>query len=271
MKLNAIFDRLWNDYSTRNPSVSKIHNLLKNEGENIVNDHIAFRTLDLPGINIETLSAPFLNNGYQPAGQYDFPEKHLFARHFEIPGDAKAPRIFISQLILKDCSPIVGETLNDVFKNVDMEKLKKKDEIIFAGQIFFPLSYTVYDRLRKESEYAAWFYVYGFRANHFTVSVNDLKKYNSIVKLNEFLKNNGFILNSSGGEIKGTPAELLQQSSTMGDLIKISFIEGDYEVPSCYYEFAQRYPDSDGKLYSGFIAKSADKIFESTNLYQNKG
>jgi len=26
--------------------------------------------------------------------------------------------------------------------------------------------------------------------------------------------------------------------------------------------------DTDGKLYSGFIAKSADKIFESTDFYQ---
>lgn len=271
MKLNAILDRLWNDYSTQNPSVSKIYDLLKKEGENIVNDHIAFRTLDMPELNIEALAEPFVKNGYQPAGEYEFPEKHLFARHFEIPGDKNAPRIFISQLILKDCSSNLSDTFNDVFKNVDMEKLKRRDEIIFAGRIFFPLSYTVYDRLRKESEYAAWFYVYGFRANHFTVSVNALKKYDNIVRLNEFLKKNGFMLNSSGGEIKGTPAELLQQSSTMGDLVKIGFIEGEYEVPSCYYEFAQRYPDADGKLYSGFIAKSADKIFESTNLYQHKG
>jgi hypothetical protein len=84
------------------------------------------------------------------------------------------------------------------------------------------------------------------------------------------LKKNGYLLNSSGGEVKGTPEELLQQSSTMADIVKIKFIEGVFEVPSCYYEFAQRFPDSNGNLYSGFIAKSADKIFESTNFYQKK-
>jgi hypothetical protein len=51
----------------------------------------------------------------------------------------------------------------------------------------------------------------------------------------------------------------------MSDMVKVEFTEGIYEIPSCYYEFAQRYPDTNGELYSGFIAKSADKIFESTN------
>jgi hypothetical protein len=126
----------------------------------------------------------------------------------------------------------------------------------------------VYETLRKESEYAAWVYVYGFRANHFTVSINGLKKYDTIQKVNQFLKDSGFIINSSGGEVKGTPEELLEQSSIMAGILPVKFKEGTFEIPSCYYEFAMRYPDADGKLYSGFIAKSADKIFESTDFYK---
>jgi hypothetical protein len=76
------------------------------------------------------------------------------------------------------------------------------------------------------------------------------------------------MLNSSGGEVKGTPEELLEQSSTKAGILPIDFVEGTFEIPSCYYEFAFRYPDTDGKLYSGFIAKSADKIFESTDFYR---
>lgn len=38
------------------------------------------------------------------------------------------------------------------------------------------------------------------------------------------------------------------------------------KIPSCYYEFARRYPDPrTGRVYDGFVAASADKIFESTN------
>jgi len=40
------------------------------------------------------------------------------------------------------------------------------------------------------------------------------------------------------------------------------------DVPTCYYEFAKRYPGPDGKLFPGFVAASADKIFESTYTAQ---
>jgi hypothetical protein len=75
-------------------------------------------------------------------------------------------------------------------------------------------------------------------------------------------------MNDSGGEIKGTPAELLEQSSIKAGTLPIEFTDGIHEIPSCYYEFARRYPDKNGELYGGFIAKSADKIFESTDFYK---
>jgi len=269
MDLNSIFTRLWDDYRSQNPSAGKIYDLFLKSGEKVENDHIAFRTLDYSEINIDALAKPFCSNGYIAAGEYHFKEKHLFAKHFELPGNASAPRVFISQLKLSECSSDLKNTFDSLYKNADKRKISS-EELIFSGTLFSPLSYETYNRLRDESEYAAWFYVFGFRANHFTVSINSLKKHDNILKVNELLKRNGFLLNASGGEVKGTPEELLQQSSTMADLVKIKFEEGIYEVPSCYYEFAQRYPDSTGKLYSGFIAKSADKIFESTNFYNKK-
>jgi len=269
MNLEYILNRLGVDYITQNPSAGRIHDLFSGEGEKVVNDHIAFRTLDYPAINIDVLAKQFIKNGYVPSGEYEFKDKHLFARHFELPGEKTAPRIFISQLILSDCSPYIQKTFSELLGKADHGRFSA-DDLIFACTLFNPLSYEVYSRLREESEYAAWFYIFGFRENHFTVGINYLSKYNDIYKVNELLKKNGYLLNSSGGEVKGTPEELLQQSSTMADIVKIKFIEGVFEVPSCYYEFAQRFPDSNGNLYSGFIAKSADKIFESTNFYQKK-
>jgi hypothetical protein len=269
MNLERIFKRLWIDYVTQNPSAGKIYNLFLQEGEEVINDHIAFRTLDYPEINIDILAKPFLSNGYVVKGEYLFKEKHLFARHFESEKDLKAPRIFISQLILSECSQFI----QDILKGASIKDGRKNyssDELIFSGSLFSPLSYQTYNKLRDESEYAAWFYVFGFRANHFTVSINALKTYNNISSVNELLKKNGFLLNDSGGEIKGTKADLLQQSSTLADKVTVKFVEGSFEVPCCYYEFAQRYPDANGKLYNGFVAKSADKIFESTNFYEKK-
>jgi len=267
MNLDFILKRLWKDYTDQNPSAGKIFNLFAEEGETVKNDHIAFRTLDFPGINIDSVAKQFEANGYVPVGEYEFRDKHLFAKHFELPGSNDAPRIFISQLILSECSPYIQKLFSDLFKSADRSKITS-DDMIFSGSLFSPLSYKVYTRLREESEYAAWFYVFGFRVNHFTVSINSLKKYDDIYKVNDLVKKNGYLLNSSGGEVKGTPQDLLQQSSTMADIVNVKFLEGHYEVPACYYEFAQRFPDSEGKLFNGFVAKSADKIFESTNFYK---
>ena len=105
----------------------------------------------------------------------------------------------------------------------------------------------------------------GFRANHFTVAVNALKSLDGIEQLNVLLKDNGFALNASGGEIKGSPKVFLEQSSTMAPEVPVQFSDGSHAIASCYYEFAQRYPLPDGNLFQGFVAKSADKIFESTD------
>ena len=76
MNLNNIFDRLWTDYITQNPSAGEIYNLFIKEGENVVNDHIAFRTLDHPDINIDVVAKEFIANGYVAKGEYDFNDKH---------------------------------------------------------------------------------------------------------------------------------------------------------------------------------------------------
>ena len=97
------------------------------------------------------------------------------------------------------------------------------------------------------------------------MNVNELKTLQSLEEVNAFIKSLGFALNTSGGEIKGGAEEKLEQSSTLASEIAVSFDEGEFKVPGCYYEFAKRYPLESGKLYQGFVAASADKIFESTS------
>lgn len=267
MSTTKIFSKLWNQYTSSNPSVKRVYDLLNKEGEEVLNDHIAFRTVNVKGISIDDLSVPFLNSGYKEVGTYNFTEKKLFAKHFEHKTEKNAPRVFISQLILEKFSDDFQKNVNDFIKEINLSDLNK-DELIYSGVIWNKPLFSVYEKLRAESEYAAWFYAYGFRANHFTVTVNNLSKYNTLEKLNKFLKSNGFLLNDSGGEIKGSPELLLEQSSIKAGKILYDFKDGKFEIPSCYYEFAKRYNDKDGKLFSGFIAPSADKIFESTDFYK---
>lgn len=267
MNHHSIFNQLWKIYTTQNPSTKKVYDLFVAEGETVFNDHIAFRTFRHPSIGIDRLSKVFLASGYEFKGDYHFESKKLYAKHFEHSADPDAPRVFISELKVEEFSPFLQETVKK-WVNAIPAAMLDSDGLIFSGNQSGVSSYEVYEKLRPESEYAAWLYVNGFCANHFTVSVNRLNKLNSIQKVNEFLKNQGFLINDSGGEVQGTPEELLEQSSIKAGMVKFRFLEGDFEIPGCYYEFARRYPEPDGKLYSGFIAKSADKIFESTNFYK---
>ena len=267
MEHQDIFAKFWKDYTKQNPDTKKVYDLFVNEGETVVNDHIAFRTFSHPAINIDIIARPFVNAGYVFKGEYRFEAKKLFAKHYEHKSDPLAPRVFISELLTQEFSPFLQDTVRHWIQGVP-ECLMGSERIIYSGNASLIPSYEVYNKLREESEYAAWLYVNGFRANHFTVSVNHLKKYDTIQKVNEFLKMNGFALNDAGGEIQGTPEDLLEQSSIKAGMVSFKFLEGQFEIPGCYYEFARRYPDADGKLYSGFIAKSADRIFQSTDFYK---
>ena len=76
------------------------------------------------------------------------------------------------------------------------------------------------------------------------------------------IKDNGYILNSSGGEIKGSQNDLLEQSSTMADKMEVTFESGSESVPSCYYEFAKRYARPKWKSISRIRSKSPIKYLK---------
>ncbi|MBC7742500.1 MAG: DUF1338 domain-containing protein [Bdellovibrionaceae bacterium] len=261
-ELNNYMNQMWTDYIKMTPSAEKIYNLFTQSGENVLNDHIALRTFNHPQLGIHSLAQHFTKYGYKYAGEYFFKEKKLYAQHFQH-ANLNLPKIFISELELEKMSPFVQETLAQCVHQVSPAAIQNEN-FVFSGR-HWTTSYATYLKLAQESEYASWVYAYGFRPNHFTVSINHLKNFTDIQRLNSFIKTNGFTLNASGGEVKGTPQELLEQSSTMAGEVPCQFGDGIYPIPGCYYEFAKRYAMTSGELYHGFIAKSADKIFESTN------
>lgn len=266
MTIETLLNKMWVDYCELNPSAKRIHDLFESRGETVVNDHIALRTFNHPLLGLESLAQHFKKHGYEQKGEsYIFTEKKLFALHYEHPNE-DLPKIFISELELEKVSPFVRDTVNHLISQIP-DSLIQSETFPMCGRPW-PMTYKLYCELAKESEYASWVAAYGFRPNHFTVNINKLKGFQDIRELNKFITANGSQLNASGGEVKGTPADLLEQSSTMASEIPVQFTDGTYNIPGCYYEFAKRYPTKSGKLYSGFVAKSADKIFESTNRQQ---
>jgi len=268
MHYQSIFDILWQQYTRQNPQALAIYQHFIDAGETVVNDHVAFRTFDDPRVDIDVLARVFLECGYKKVGDYDFPVKKLKAHHFEHP-DKHAPKVFISQLLTKSFSKTCQQIATACVDAIP-PALLESDELIYSGVSWRPLSYETYQALLTESEYAAWLYAFGFCANHFTVSVNHLKHFEDMAEVNTFIKSHGYTLNAAGGEIKGTPADLLVQSSTKAECAEVEFIQGKKSILSCYYEFAKRYTDKRGELYSGFVASSADKLFESTDVKPDK-
>ncbi|QOL26091.1 DUF1338 domain-containing protein [Thalassotalea sp. LPB0316] len=260
-QVKALFDNIWDNYLAVTPSAKKVHQLL-GSGNDLINDHVAYRTFNIDKVSIDKLSAHLLALGYVEKGEYHFEAKKLYAKHFEH-ADNTLPKVFISQLLVEEFSEKAQAIIHNMVAQID-EAAVADASFLYSGT-HWQVSYEDYQALLEESEYAAWMAAWGYRANHFTVSINHLQNYNDIEAVNQALKDAGFVLNASGGEIKGDPIVKLEQSSTMADTHKVAFSDQTVEIPSCFYEFAKRYPLEDGTLYSGFVAASADKIFESTN------
>lgn len=263
-KVNALFEHLWGNYLEVTPSAVKIHKLLgSTQGDDVINDHIALRTFNLPKVCLEVLAEHFEALGYQACGEYHFEAKKLYAKHYEHPEYPNLPKVFISQLLVERCSPQLQKCVQELVADVAPDAVSKAD-FLYSGR-HWDIDYASYQMLLKESEFAAWVAAWGYRANHFTVSNNQLANFDTIEQINAAVKDAGLSLNLSGGEIKGSKEVMLEQSSTLADMHPVAFTDGAKVIPSCFYEFAKRFPKADGRLFSGFVAESADKIFESTN------
>jgi len=248
--VNELFDNLWQQYLQVTPSAKKIHQLLGEkelggnaQGNDIINDHIALRTFNIAKVNLEVLAKHFKAVGYEEKAQYDFAAKKLSAKHFEH-SDPNQPKVFISELRVEEFSVQTQAIINELVAQVDVSATDAAN-FVYNGAPW-TVSQAQYKTLRAESEYAAWTAAWGYRANHFTVHVNKLTGYDTIEEVNQALKDANYALNASGGEIKGSEEVLLKQSSTMADKAIAQFSDGNLEIPSCFYEFAQRYNLADG-------------------------
>jgi hypothetical protein len=263
LTIDQLFDALWADYVALTPQAERIHALLGDRGEVVRNDHVALRTYALPGIGIAALARPFEAVGYEPRESYRFDDKKLRARYWQHPDPMRA-KVFISELCVAELSASSQQIIDRLAVQLPAGFGERAD-LPWAGRPW-RVRRAEYESLLRESEYAGWVAAFGFRVNHFTVDVNALETFPDLASLNAFLLEHGFTLNTSGGAIKGTRADCLEQSSTRAEEIVVELGGEQVEIPSCYYEFAKRYALATGELFQGFVPASADRIFESTDV-----
>lgn len=272
-------------YLGRNPTAKAILDLvLSADGNQVCYDHFAFRTFGVDGCGIDSMAKFFLDFGYTRREELRFPAKKLRAFWFAPPNydngsyfGGPLPRIFISELLVDELSPQSQEVVNKYVKKMRNAKNYAALASTLGCLTWETPSYSDYQQLARESEYAAWTLVNGFTVNHVTISVHRLKSHiGNIRSMNKFLEEQGFKLNSEGGILKVSPDGLLLQSSTVADSTIFNFSDSVSEtVPCSYIEFAERLvlpqytklPIEEIKELhrrDGFEVGNADKIFEST-------
>lgn len=263
MNPTTFFSHLWADYITITPQAEKIRALFEAAGEQVVNDHVAFRTFAHTPLQLDKLELVILALGYRRQDEYFFRAKKLRAYSF-IHTNPDLPKIFCSELLSDQLSASAQHIIARYSDQIIEPPLEPG--LFWSGRHWLTPSWQDYSALLAESEYAAWLLAMGIRANHFTISINHLSGPPSIQAVLAQVKQAGFAINSVGGEVKGNPAILLEQGATLADRQRFVFAAGDaHEIPTCFYEFALRYADANGVLYQGFVEANADKIFESTH------
>ena len=285
--INLVLESLFETYSKRVPDVTKIteamvsNNIVSNQSE-IINDHIAFRTMGVKHLGIKSFEKIFLKHGYKKRDFYSFKEKKLNAYWYSH-SEKNMPRIFISELkvdeLSKDAQKIIKQYTNQIKNDpVDNIDLNNSNEIInfLTNPLWTLPSLFHYNELLKETEYGSWVIYNRYYLNHYTISVHELKeKYNTLEDFNKFLNSIGVKLNDSGGVIKKSKDGFLLQSSSVANKVNAHFKEGRSLISGSYVEFAERkilpeFINLDlNKINSthrrdGFETSNADKIFEST-------
>lgn len=293
-KITQILDSLFEVYSKRVPDVNKITSEMIKEGmvssqTEIINDHIAFRTLGVPNLGINSFEKIFLAHGYKKRDFYHFRAKKLNAYWYSPPAK-ELPRIFISELRVNELSTEAKKIIKSYTEEIKFDPVDKLDLTNSESVAKFlqtPLwnlpTIEDYEFLLNESEYASWVIYNRYYLNHYTISVHDLPSpFNKLESFNSFLKNIGIKLNTSGGIIKTSKDKLLRQSSSVANSVKAKFYNNKERIiAGSYVEFAERSPLPEfthlipSKLKSihrreGFETSNADSIFESTFTSQLK-
>ena len=75
MNRDKFFNLLWKQYISVTPQAREIQALLRSRGEEVINDHVAFRTFDIQGFGLERVTELLAEIGYVRFDSYVFPDK----------------------------------------------------------------------------------------------------------------------------------------------------------------------------------------------------
>ncbi|MEK9657021.1 MAG: DUF1338 family protein [bacterium] len=291
-QLSRLLCGLLERYFLRVPDADAIFSCIRERGDEVLNDHMAFRSID-----IRSLLKVFLPYGYQVCFQengqfFNFQSKHLTAVWLKHPHPAY-PYIFISECRINEIPGAAAllQPFLDHFNDPidDIQAMDSVALIDYLHQPRWPLpDYRTYQALASLSEYLSWVLYNQYYLNHFTLQVHSLNSFSfpasiqtilnsnqsfsqtcsalselyirHITTFNRFLIDQGFTLaQPKGHQFQRSNDGLLLQSSTKSALIDAEFKDGVFPIPGSYVEFAYRglRPASVKALLRGDLSFSA--------------
>lgn len=162
LTLQDVLHGLMQRYRQQVPDVERILQAMLNEGIisspfDVENDHIAFRTMRVAPLGIQSLEKIFLHYGYQRRDFYSFAEKKLNAFWYH-PPDETFPRIFISELRVTELSPesqrlirsYTDDVVIDPVSSLDLDNAEQIDRFLHQALWHLRLPHDV------ESSWGTW-------------------------------------------------------------------------------------------------------------------
>ncbi|MBR8836934.1 MAG: DUF1338 domain-containing protein [Stigonema ocellatum SAG 48.90 = DSM 106950] len=289
-----LWESLWQEYSARVSYARIYQQMITAAGGSVKNDHIAFRslrtTVDRPqgqvNLGIDYLEPIVKFLGYEAAGEYDFPETHLYARHYRHPQQEELdlPKLFISELIVDELPEEVAQLIHKTVSSIQYEgnfalplPIGNEDGGLGFQKVFtrpwHPPQHSLVEEVNKVTQYGAWVLLHGYAVNHFTGYVNrqNTEKYPDIDTTVRGLTDLGVPMKA---EIEGNIACGLRQTATQAvtEMVTVLNDSTDTEIQIpwtyAYYEIAQRYmvEVESGKqvLFDAFLRSNAQQLFEMT-------
>ncbi|KAF3884749.1 MULTISPECIES: DUF1338 domain-containing protein [Nostocales] len=293
-----LWDLLWKDYSSRVTYARTYTQMIEKAGGTVANDHIAFRSLrmsvDSPQRRVK-LGIDYLEQlvqilGYEAAGEYSFPETHLYARHYRHPQQEEfdLPKLFISELIVDELPDNIVQLIRKTVAGVNLlsssaifntfsdstERLAKELSRVFSTPWQPPKRFVV-EQVNKVTQYGAWVLLHGYAVNHFTGYVNrqNTLAYPDIETTVRALVNLGVPMKE---EIEGDVTCGLRQTATQAVTEIVSVLDDstdtEIQIPwtYAYYELAERYlievEPGKQELFDAFLGKNAQQLFQMTKI-----
>lgn len=289
----ALLDLLWDEYRRRVPFAQAYERVVAEAGATFVNDHVAFRTIAFqkPASGISSIGRLFESLGYEPAGTYVFPDKHLSSIHFQHPRPG-FPKLFISELrtweLDKRSRAVIARSAarhRPLLTDDLLAKLSHGAGVKETSRIARNLA-TMFSRpwpaperrdvlaLNKVSQFGAWVLLHGYAVNHFTALVNShgVESLNDIEKTVAAMRQAGVPMKS---EIEGTRGSKLRQTATEAAVLSVRARDRGRSVllpwTYAYFEIAERgvvLDPSTGRSarFEGFLGPQATQLFEMTRF-----